>query len=472
MPLISTLGSSFSDWAQQEFDSITTNSRSEKIPYAGASLYVDGHAKIPTESNIVSDSLLYTLIENDITTQGILQIFRASANNVHDINVMMRGVSSAASRVSIANCDTATNWSQTNVSRLSFAVDNTITFEGAGAINLKPKTTVYTGDYVQYLVTPYVNLTNNTNIEFMFRDGQQATWRITLVDSSNAEAYFEYSVSTINVWEVFDITYSSFTNIEVLNLSELAAIRFTPVVIPVKNIDAYVDYINIAGTVGETTNIEMELYDFGSNATPTNISEGTLIPLDEGEASAVSILTTQKRIMDFHIHAGSHTIGTSLTIGNYYGFLIKTPTVGNAEVYGSTLNTQYNSGRLYTINADGSTTENVGALGFVVYAVVDALLRGMRIQVDDSATNTEVYVMCVDDANNRRLTNMLLRREFAEDSQREIYGEFEIDINAERILLTKGGNSILFYIQTDNNIKAQHIKIHTKFHHNEVGVWG
>lgn len=335
-----------------------------------------------------SSAIAYTLLAASGPT-SIMQVFRASVDNVKDIQLLLRGEGvdtlvddfEYATNTALRNVWVASDTTNTQIYR-----DTTIPYESATCARISCHGRHSPGDYVRKSFTSQ-DWNAVDSISFRWRSDlgySQNNWKVRIYDGTN---YAESNITSLlpNVWEDKTIQLSSMVNISSLNLSTISRIEFQCVSLKNQNYNVYIDALQ---TFTETGSCDVKLYDFGTNATPNSLNDGTLLTLDEGETVQAIELSPNIKIYDPHIHRGSIDINNALVIGNYYGIYISAPTSGKLHIYGSSTK-KYNSGTLYTetTNTLSSTTKSIY---FAILCIVPTLLTHLNISFDNDPKQGEL----------------------------------------------------------------------------------
>lgn len=325
-----------------EFNDFTTGHGEIEIPFKGAMVKGSEKTKIVNESSVHFHDILESL-DATASDKGILQIFRASMDNIQDVRLMLRGEPTSASKVLIESGEVLGNWTSSNINLMT--VSQSAGGFINGSIQFNGEANDSSGSYGQKTFSPAQNWSTKTNLEFRLMSDAVMTIRLGILDSSLNEATYDIVTpgNGNTTWDLYDIPFSSFSNISLVDLTDITYLRLY-FIVAAKNDTVGIDEVYVEGSDGTVVISSFELYDFGTTANPTSLTQGTLLTLDSGASSYQKNLTTQKKLSGYSLTYGVNDPLKSLTIGNYYGILIKKPTEGIIEVYGDVSDNHNTSG--------------------------------------------------------------------------------------------------------------------------------
>jgi hypothetical protein len=299
--------------------------------------------------------------------------------------------------------------------------------------------------------------------------GSDNQWRLFIGDGSN-EAYIDFSAQNPNTWEERTLSFSSMTDIGLLDLSNIQSIK-----IQLRNVSStttgyfnywtstttcYFDFWTLVGGAGHNSTV-IRLYDFGSTANPTTL--GTQMPQDYDVLEVPIDLSPNKRVHQVHLHLGSHELDESLVVGNYYGLYITKPDAGVLNIYGSE-DQVYQSGKCYS-DTDGSLMEIPGTLGFMVMSAIEARLSEISVVPDANAGSSKTFLFV-----NDMLTGETIF--FSEITLEESGQHLVMKDTLPEYIWTSQTTRLSIYYQDGTDSRASVLTCRPKFYYNTIAVYG
>jgi hypothetical protein len=374
------------------------DTRIQAIPSRGAQVIMDTGIHAPMENMINDDDIVQTL-EFGESPDGVLQIFRASTDNLHDVRLSIKGEGGATT---FDNMEYATDgaaqaeWVASDATNTQVYSEDTIVYQGSYSLKIHCDKKDSPGDTVTKTFSAE-DWTGYESIRFWRYNtvgNGHCVWNVEISDDGTDWLSSQFTSLLANTWEELVIPIDNMTGSGV-DLSSITRVRFKMVECTAVHY-FYIDQFELLADVGTAF---LRLYDFGTTSEPTSLTDGTQLTFDGGDTQLQITLPLNKSIVNIHAHRGAHVRDdNNLTVGNYYGIWIDGLTSGKLHLYGSD-SQLYNSGKMYTLDGN-DVTETSKSLRFLNFSVVESVLLSCKFNFDASPGDSVIYMPCRDITNN------------------------------------------------------------------------
>lgn len=461
----SSIPSNQTDYIENEFNSFVINEIEFDIPNRGASFHFDICAKVPMERMLYDGDQIHSL-DAAGTEDGFLQIFRASANNIHDIQLSLSGCIEADHVLQnydgyVDTADLQSDWVSSDLVNTVVSLDTSMPYEGTQCMRVNVSRRKSPGDTITYTYPVPQDWFSREALHFMFNSSVAGTynqWVLIIGDGSN-EASIRFNAQNANTWEDRSLPFAAFTDIGLIDRAKIQYIQLQLESVTF-SATCYFDYWALVGGADSNSTV-IRLYDFGTNALPTSL--GTQMPHDYEVLEVPIELSTDKRVHQIHLHLGSHELEQTLTKGNYYGIYVSKPDQGTLYLHGSSQQT-YQSGKCYSDTA-GSLMVVDGTLGFMVMSSIEARLSQITVEPDANAGSSKTFLFVVDHLTGETI--------FFSEMTLEEQGQILVlkDILPE-YLWTSQTKRLSIYYQDGMDSNATKLTCRPKFYYNSLPVYG
>lgn len=328
------------------------------------------------------------------TTAKYLQVFRLDSNNIKDIIGSFK-TNPLTSLIDNFDSGVTSNWISDS-GNITVSAESNIVYEGTGSMRVRTRNNNAVGDSVNRTFGTAQDLSDIFSLNFHYRtEDNQVIWSMIVEDDTGKQSKsVDFSAPTNNNWAEINLVKDSFTDLQVnsTDWSNIKKIIWYCEVTHGKNDDHYFDILN-SYTEVSTGNISISYYDFGTNANPTSLSQGTLLTSDDGNTIMSGDFNAPVRTkgeMDFTIGVKS---GNEITPGNYYGVYIE---LTNITIYGSNTQT-YQSGKFYSVDNSNNLIDENKTLYFGIYSVPSEWsIKHFHFRANAIGKETEIYVTSLD----------------------------------------------------------------------------
>ena len=453
---------------ENEFDCFAVSEYEQIIPTRGASFSLDVYNAIPSEHALLSTDLIKTLTADGANGDQFAQVFRASKDNIHDIQVALAGSGLEPELLDDFeyNSDSALRsvYSTSSTSHFQIYRNTQNHYTGSASLKLSIRRNTAVDETVKRDFSSPVDWSTREGLTFHWACSQNSLkvlLRLELYDSSNT-AYLDFSVKDTNTWEECFAKFSSFQDIALIDLSDIRGIRIR-CILANSTATAYFDTLYVYG--GEDIcDVNVTLYDLGSDVSslaslpsPMEISSGvTSFPFEVSGGKRLQVL-------DLYENVGSSGI-LPLTIGNYYAFCISKPSYGSLNIYGSS-SKEYRSADCYEVAADGSLTALSASSGFLIQSVDESRLSNLQIIAEGDPSNSTALITAYDTLTQKS----------------QVYAEVKLGVDGyaldlkeilpEYIPLNKTTHLRIYYSDSDES-RASSIKIRSKCYYLNFDLYG
>ena len=314
----------------------------------------------------LQENLLDSGVISASTTASInaMQIFRASMDNVNQISLYL-GINSTATTLDTFDAIGA-NWVSSDATNTTVSQESTIKVEGTGSMKIVVKRGASSNNDTVTKTVVSTNMTTVGSFSFWMRSNQNTNrWKFAIGDGTNFFQSLPFTSTPNNTWKLITLSLGDFTEAGAgtTNIAAITKLRFQ-LTTAGDGASSYFDILQ--SQVASSITCTVQLYNFGATANPTNISQGTLLTLDDGTTGVSELLNSSaNQNYEFSLQRGVYVSANALTIGNYYGIYM---TLTSVNVYGTSTQ-KYTSGKLYTVNTGtGAFTDTTQSTGFQVYS--------------------------------------------------------------------------------------------------------
>lgn len=408
------------DVMANQFSRYVTSHYEGELSSKTSRVSIPAHSQLPGESNMRGDSVIATL---EPGSDHILQVFRASTDNVNSVFLMCRAEGSQtdnlisfdgyASSVAL-NAD----WLKT-LAATTLTLNTTLYNTSPNSMQIEAKNPQSVGGLIYRSFASEVNMAGYLNLEMWWYFPVSGQFTVMIRDANNNEATYTFNDGGIlNQWQMIDASFLLFDNVGTVDLSRITQIGFYCDIIQTANY--LVDSISLEGNIGLSLETSMQLYDFGTTADPSSLADGTALTFDNGQTE----ITFEMKSYDAVRKAKKFQYGVmdnskKLTIGNYYGVLIKAPTENLKNHYNGTDFQRYSSGKMYVVDAtSGVMTDTTNSLGFIINYFGESSIAQIQIYGGGSDKGIAGYVfMMAFDATTHEDLHFYGQYEFAGQQQ-------------------------------------------------------
>lgn len=457
----SSIPSNQTDFIQNEFDSFVINEIKLSVPNRGGSFHFNVCAQIPTERHLYDGDEVCTL-DSAGSVDGFLQIFKASTNNIHTIQVSMLG-----SAIEDTIVDNFSSYSNTTALLSTYQYQSSYFIPSLGVDGDNKYMSAYLyrrGDgyriYRNLSATPF-DMSQYTGMSFNYQSGvagSNNTMRLIISDGNN-EAYMNFTSQNTWVWEKREFNFAAFTNVSLVDLSHITYVAIEAYSILTTTTVMMDDWVLSGGVTTNTTGIR--IYDFGAEPNPTTL--GVQIPQDYDNYRLEVELNPRKTIVSLGVNLGSHELDDTLTVDHYYGIYVEKPDIGTLKLFGSATQ-QYLSGKAYTVT--GTSLVDTGAsLGFMVMSAIEARLSSLTIIPDADPGDSKAFIF---------VTNMLTGATlfFAEVTLGSDGKALDLKDTLPEYLFTSRETMLSIYYKDAENSNVSNLIARPKYYYNSIPMNG
>jgi hypothetical protein len=410
------------DYTHPEICTKQTFSRGKLIvPNKGANIIEEIYPSVLTENcggyNNVVASLTY-----GANPQGILQVFKASADNIHTIMAMVEGRPVETVIDNFEYSDTTALravWVSNDVSNTTPTVSTTHS-EGTKSISVECKKNGSPGDYIRRSWSTGQNWNSGTreSISVMCYTSEENAikWKLRVYDGANW-AEMEFIITDTNTWVPFTFRLLDFTSVnQPINWANIRAIEFYcyDYISNTPTVTTYFDKVVLNANVGQ---INCSIYDFGATEpTAATALPGSALSLDHLIEPATLPLTKEK----FSLFApyGLFDTNKSITIGNYYGIYIYGITAGSVDLYGNNTKS-YTHGKLFSVTGTTLTELPNKSLGFSVFASIPCYAISIDVKTD-ADTGISKLTIFTKNKDTSTINDWILEHKFTGEREKSI----------------------------------------------------
>ena len=386
------------------YDSTTEFFNEINITERGASFPVDLQSKVSTEGMTFMDGIVHTLSDTD-TEDGFLQIFRASADNVNTIYFACKGEEAAFVDTLVDAFDYPNEagfdavWVSSNSTNWNVRRDTYPIYSGTACMRLDVNNSSALNATVTKTYSSYQDWSTNTTLSFrVYCDELTGKIQLRIRDNVGNVMTQNITFPARNVWYLNEARFEEMSGYSSMDMSNISEIEFLCQDTN-SNPQYYIDdmHLNNSNYI-VSIDLDIELYDFGSNSSPTTI--GTPMTLDDGTTSANVQVNQQSRIHTIDLYKGVYN-NNNLTIGNYYGIYIKRPTTGTVHLLGKSTEQLYSSGICGTVESSSITSLSNKSLGFTVFSEIPGIVRKIIVKPNNQSVGSYIYIMMIDKQSSK-----------------------------------------------------------------------
>ena len=469
MPTGTIVAQTQADQLVNEYDTFVINHYDLKIPNRGGNFLFPLHCQAPSERSLYSQELVAD-IPSDTTDQGVLQVFRASQDNIHSIKLAISAEAGAPLLLDdfeYADSQAAQAvYVSTDPAKTKVSVSSTIFQSGSKSLHIAVDRRRSRGDQVRSTFSTPQDWSNYEGLQFDWRAalaGSDLIWTLVLSDGVS-EAFIQFSAQRPYQFESRTFPFEAFSNIALLDMTHIT-FMYLSLDRTIANANCYFDAMYLYGNEDNGTNTTaLELYHFGGNPVPTTL--GTPLIQDDGGTEHIAEPPTLKSVIEVPSRYGSHRLASEMVIGDYYGFLVKRPPVGSISLWGNN-EQSYNSGKVYRVDATGNCIEVPGSLGFGIFTVPEqAKLKEMRFQGNFSIGSSSLFFYIVNAVTGAT-------KYYAELDLRA-YGDASLNFSDSlpEHLVTSKEDIIYLHYQDAADSEADNLSVHLRFHYNDLAQFG
>lgn len=343
-----------------------------------------------------------------------LQIFKASVNNIQQINFLL---SVLGLDTLIDSMEDVTDWTDSDITNTPHSLETNIVHNDTSSMRIQITKDKSNGDTITKTFASQ-DWSTAVNLDFWIYQTKKSTdveITIHIGDGTNSKS-ISILVGDNDVWQrkIIDISSMIADGANLPNMSAITHIWFT-VSKHKKDAFIYIDNLIRRGGVGTA---ELRIYDFGTNANPSLL--GTPMTFDDG--TTAKIFELNPGIYEYHIQSFiGITTANKLTIGHYYGINISNFQGGvSLNILGKNTGNLYNSGKLFysTDNNTLTVVDNNTDMYFFIYSVVDFYLADIEFRTNCLPGESEI---CLYIYNKNNVEDVIDDKKYLFDLQEKKY---------------------------------------------------
>lgn len=295
-------------------------------------------------------------------------------------------------------------WLSTNATRLIRTLETTIFYSGTKSMKIEAQRPQAQGHYV-YKTWAAQDWSTHTFVQFGFRsetDSSNLNASVVIVDDLGQRTSVIIPFTATNNWELINIEFDQFSMLDgTFDWQNITGIRILINNLATSNAIFYIDDISLGSTANGTL-VKLEVYNFGSLKTPTNLSQGTKLLISGDQDNIIFGIPTDggwsNIIMNFNDES------TRPDSGDYCAFVLTNIGFLKKYIKGSTDN-RFNSGQLGTINTLGDLSWTTSNSAFIVGARASGTIAQIDMLSDVNLTGAMVSLYNV---YNHKVKNALV----------------------------------------------------------------
>lgn len=295
-------------------------------------------------------------------------------------------------------------WTPNDTSNSPNDLETSITFEGSKAMkcDLTNRSKSKNDNFV-FTYGSNQDWSTFAGIQFQLRQDGSATLEIRIEDASGDSSKHTITTGTSGVFEFHKLDFANFQPVAV-DPADLTAIKkITLFVKSVSTVGAfYIDIIELfeATGGGGFGTVDIELHDFGSDGSPTQLS--TILKTE------TLSLSSGQQIYEIPFNV------TGLTPNNFYGLVITNATASDIKVFGKNGSDLYESGFSFKSanDLDITATGNNDDLCFSVFAIDKAIFNGISFTANNGTGEGKINVFINDNASGKGKSALFLGETF------------------------------------------------------------
>jgi len=394
------------DWASQKPDlsdasNVVVTSISNPIITHGQEEVFQLIPHVKMESMIKCDTIIQTL-EFGQEPSSVMQIFRASTDNLSEVSLKLHGVGSTDITESFEYSTDASMravWVPSS-SDIEIYSDNGTYYTGSYSIGIDCYRNRSNGESITKTFSSE-NWSLVESISCMVYESKGSNrnhWKIRIYDGNNW-AEKEFTIPVKNVWENKIFLIESLDNIEVLDLSHITKIQF---LLDDCNANAWLNIDDFKRSI-PSGYADIKLYSFGTSDHPTLLGQPLTFNTNENVATILTPPTPQTITIPMMV--------PQLTVGEYYGIEISNVSNGVLHIYGSSTQI-YNSGQMFTIS-NSNFTYTTKNMRFMLSTIVSTLLNKIEITFDGDPGTSDIDLPIIHNGEtlNECLGNIIFNHE-------------------------------------------------------------
>jgi len=358
--------------------------------------------------NMTDDTNIVDTLESGTTDLG--QIFRLTTDidNIDRVHLTLEATAGGA----VSSIDDFESYADTTALRAVWVpndttnspntLDTTVFQEGAKAMKCdmlskqKSKNDTFIKTYGSNQ-----DWSAKDGVQLQFRNDTNATIELHIEDASGNGSKATLTVSNTGVFEFIEINFSEMIPVGA-SPADLATIKKIKLFVRTASVGPfYVDKLETF-TIAAYGTANLELYDFGTTATPASLSSGTLVQTETFSLSAGELIYE----VPFSV--------SGLTSDNYYGIVLTAPTTSDIKWKGKNGSNLYTNGFSFN-STDNDTITATGAgddFYFSIFAIDEAIFHGIRFVSNADAGLGKVNVFINDNASGKGKTSLFLGERF------------------------------------------------------------
>ena len=368
--------------------------------------------------NMQEDTNVVDTLEAGTTDIG--QVFRLSAGvkDIDRLHLCLEAISLGGGVQTEENfesyADTAAlraAWAPNDIGNSPNSLETTIKFEGSKSMkcDLTNRSKSKNDNFV-FTYGSSQDWSAFEGVQFQLRQDGDATLEIRIEDDNADASKHTITTGSSGVFEFHKLDFANFVPVAVTPADLTTIKKITFFVKNISDVGAfYVDIIELfeaAGGGGFGT-VDIELHDFGSEDTPTQLS--TILNTE------TLALSSGKQIYEIPFKA------SDLTSNNFYGIVITNSTASDVKVFGKNGSDLYENGFSFSSanDLDITSTGSGDDLCFSVFVVDKAIFNGIRFVANGGTGEGKISVFINDNASGKGKAALFLGETF--------FGRLEID---------------------------------------------
>jgi len=295
----------------------------------------------------------------------------------------------------IDDMEVVTDWASSDITNTPIALESTVVKVGSGSLKINITDGASLNDTITKTFTAE-DWSSSTSLRFWINqtnDLDKIRMRVRVSDGTNSKTSGEILIINKDTWVEETVLFNSFTE-DGGGTTDMTAITSVVFVVSRDQNDEIV-YIDHLRRVGDPGTFDLELYDFGTTAVPTALSQGTLKTWTDGHATHTLNASSTKDLIILQ------EIITGLTVNNYYGIRVFNKTsVGDLDLFGESSGNYYASGRALKSTDNGTTLSNITTgnedFYFHVYSKLEAYISHIQVVVDKDPDGSNFNLLIED----------------------------------------------------------------------------
>lgn len=386
--------------------------------------------------NVADSANAVITLSGSATSYG-MQLFRASSTNINTVAVATKATAVTTLKDAFTAVGTGNDvWNTSQSSKLTLSLDTASGNYNNTSVDTNSQSLKFTWGSNPAAVNANKPLTSSQNwssvqtFSIWFKANQLQTLYFILSDGTNSSTW-NFSNTTVNIFEqkIFNIAEPSSTS-GILNVAAITKFEIGAVTVPSGSL-SWVDSFESQVAPG---NLYVQLWDFGTNIYPLNLSQGTQLILDDGSNQVQISNPVIKTYQRIQLKYGVSDSTKALKYGNYYGLVFYNGGSGTAEIWGNSTEKIYTHGNVFTSPNSGGVLTDIpnSSLFFTIFSYKECYIRRFYISMDDVPGQAKTITLVYSIPEKRRVATLLNNFRFHNKQYLEFdYTDLPIKINSD-----------------------------------------